>query len=101
MGKLLKRKREKEGNEGAVPSGQHRTTQSAAVHSILPATGPGAIRPHGHHHSDDNGHGNAMRAVMVTAARKRATVVARRSVESNGGIRPGNAGRKKDDISFR
>jgi len=35
---------------------------------------------------------------MATAARKRATVVARRSVESNGGNRPGNAGRKKVDI---
>jgi hypothetical protein len=41
-----------------------------------------------------------MRAVMVTAARKRATVVARRSVESNGGNRPGNAGRKNGNIDF-
>jgi hypothetical protein len=41
-----------------------------------------------------------MRAVMATAARKRATVVARFAVESNGGNRPGNAGRKKGDIDF-
>ena len=56
--------------------------------------------PHRHDHSDDHGHGCAKRAVMATAARKRATVVARRSVESNGGDRPGNAGRKKVDIAF-
>ena len=33
-------------DESAVPSAKHRTTQSAAGHSVLPATDPGAIRRH-------------------------------------------------------
>ncbi|WP_143218412.1 MULTISPECIES: hypothetical protein [unclassified Acidovorax] len=49
MEMLLKRKREKEvkgKDESAVPSAKHRTTRGAALHSLLPATDPGAIRRH-------------------------------------------------------
>ncbi|QJY33601.1 hypothetical protein HND92_11920 [Diaphorobacter sp. JS3050] len=45
MEMLLKRKTEKEGT-GAAPSAKHRTTQSATVHSRLPATDPDAIHRH-------------------------------------------------------
>ena len=100
---LLRRKREKEGKGKTkalcrVPSTEprkaRRCTRSFPLQTLARYA---AIPPH---HSDDHGHGCAMRAVMATAARKRATVVARRSVESNGGIRPGNAGRKKVYIAF-
>ena len=101
---LLKRKREKEGKG----KDEKRCAECQAPNHAKrgAALAPSRYRPwretppYRHDHGDDHGHGCAMRAVMATAARKRATVVARRSVESNGGNRPGNAGRKKVDIAF-
>lgn len=106
---LLKRKREKKERKGR--EGKEKTKALCRVASTEPrkarrCTAPSRYRPwrdtppYRHDHNDDHGHGCTMRAVMATAARKRATVVARRSVESNGANRPGNAGRKKGDIDF-